>query len=128
MSRLIAWTIHPSPLGPPTLPPLASATNPTRHPAKSQKSVSITKREHEAFVNHLPKRHQLIVDQNFGKPSLDRCFQLEASFPLVLLPLYHSGYLTDDDQKMLAKASQYACTLIALFDEYNLVNFRPLRE
>jgi hypothetical protein len=50
-------------------------------PVKQQKSVSISKHEREAFVNQLPKRHQLIINQNFGKPSLDRCFQLEASFP-----------------------------------------------
>jgi hypothetical protein len=97
-------------------------------PVKRHKSMSIGKQEREAFVNQLPTRSKLIIDQDFGKPSLDRCFQLEACLSLVLLPLYHSGFLTDDDQKMLARGSKHARTLIGLFDEYNLVDFRPLRE
>ena len=89
--------------------------------------MNVTRRAREDFVKTLPSSVQLVVNQDFGKPDLRRCFYLEPSFFHVLLPIYRSSFLSHDDQRSLSNTCAETRTLVDLFHDYNTVDFRPLR-
>lgn len=92
------------------------------------RGTSVTKQLREEFVNNcLPTRIQTMLNQEFGKESLDRCFALEASLRLVLLPLYRSAFLDAQDQTNLELASSYARLLTELIADYKTVDSRSLQ-
>ena len=71
-------------------------------------------REQEAFVKTLPTHQQLIVNTKFGKPTLNRCFHLEASLSHTFLPLLRSNFLAPEDYYTMAEACHEFSTLIEL--------------
>jgi hypothetical protein len=84
----------------------------------------------EAFVTTmLSPRVQALLNQKFGKENLNQCFAAEACFRHVLLPLWKSGFLEDDEQawNALSGASAEARTLLDLLREYGDVDFNALQ-
>ena len=55
--------------------------------------LSGTRQERANFVDLLPTRVQVKLNQPFGKDNLTQCFKAEACFRHVLLPLYKSAFL-----------------------------------
>jgi hypothetical protein len=90
-------------------------------------SNTASQREREAFVATLPTSVQLKLNQPFGKDNLVQCFKAETCFRHVLLPVYHSGFLTGQDWTQLATASPMAKTLLDLLAEHDSIDFRPIQ-
>ena len=69
------------------------------------------------------------IDQPFGKGNLLQTFVSEAAFRHVLLPLWKSGYLYDDDSSWDALCSAYypASLLRDLLSDYGNVSFAEAR-
>jgi hypothetical protein len=88
---------------------------------------TVTMKEREAFAAKLPTSVQLKLNQAFRKENIVQCFKAEACLRHVLLPLYHSNYMTETDWKQLAAASANASMLVELLDEHALIDFRPLQ-
>lgn len=69
------------------------------------------------------------LDQPFGKDNLTQCFRAEPRLRHVLLPLWKSGFLYQDDVAWtsLATACTYSRTFLVLLREYGDVDFNSLR-
>ena len=100
----------------PTLTPL--------HIAATRNTMS--KKEREAFAATLPTKVQLMLNQPFGKDNLNQSFKAEARLHHVLLPLFRSGFLGDDDWANLGAGCKEARTIIDLLGEHGGIDFRPL--
>jgi len=70
-----------------------------------------------------------MLNEPFGKDSLDRCFMSEVSLRHVLLPVFKSGFIHKDDRRwmLLKEACPPARTLFDLWDEHGDVDFNDLR-
>jgi hypothetical protein len=56
-----------------------------------------------------------------------QCFKAETCLRHVLLPLYHSAFLTEAEWKQFAAASDMAKMMLELLDEHASIDFRPLQ-
>jgi hypothetical protein len=89
-----------------------------------------TRQEREHWVrNHCCPRLQAKLDCPYGKDNLEQCFKSEASFRLILLQVYKSGYLHGDaaSWNALREASTDAAVLSDLLEEYGDVEFGSTR-
>jgi hypothetical protein len=78
-------------------------------------------------IDTIPSSIQLKLNTPFGKENLNQCFMLEPSFYHLLLPLYHSGYLTPQMTNALYHTSSTARSFCNLISKFGNIDFRPLR-
>ena len=89
---------------------------------------SSTRQERTNFVESLPTRVQVKLNQPFGNDNLTQCFKAEACFRHVLLPLYKSAFLeVDPEWQVLAEAMDHARVLLELIRDHHAVDCRPLQ-
>jgi hypothetical protein len=79
-------------------------------------------------TDNLPTSIQLKLNTPFGKENLNQCFMLEPSFYHLLLPFYHSGFMTSQMKSALYNTSSTARSFCNLIDTFGKIDFRPLRD
>ena len=85
---------------------------------------NVAKREREEFVQSLPTRVQVKLDQKFGKDNIVQCFKAKACLRHVLIPLYKSGLLSREyDWENFRSAFNMVDIFLTLWDEHQHVNF-----
>jgi len=87
-----------------------------------------TKKGKEAMRLSLPSAVRTQLDQDFGKDDNNHSFTNDATFRHILLPLYSSNYLDDNEWFHLRMAVPCVERLGRLIDDVAEVDFRPLRE
>ena len=84
---------------------------------------TVARAERESFVQRLPTRVQVKLDQQFGKDNNAQCFKSEASLRHVLIPLMKSGYLKKEtDWGNFANAFDMVDMFLQLWDEHSGVD------
>lgn len=90
-----------------------------------------TKPEQQRFLRkHMNQHIRNIVNQPFGKPSLNHCFKTEATLRHVLAPLFRSGFLCMNDRttcQTLVKADPSLRGFFEVYEDIKDVDFNALR-
>jgi hypothetical protein len=109
--------------------PVQSAVTPTtnRGDLLPHNRNTVSKQEREGFAATLPTPVQLKLNQQFGKDNNLQCFKSEACLSHVLLPLYSSKMMTENEWKRFSGISKMAKTVLELLEEHASIDFRPIQ-
>ena len=89
---------------------------------------TVAKIERELFVQSLPTRVQVKLDQKFGKDNTVQSFKLEACLRHVLIPLFKSGFLSQTHNwENFKVAFTMVRFFLNLWDKHREVNFATIQ-
>jgi len=79
------------------------------------------------FEADLPTRTQVMLNSSFGKDNISQSFYVTPIFRHVLITVFRSALLTNEDASCLLRASPFALRLHNLIHRYDGVDFREIK-